>query len=239
MDNARYCFHGNCPGNSGSMYTNSNAWGCGPSWYGQTRGCCCVGSTGATGATGATGTTGPAGPTGPTGAAGPTGPTGATGATGFIGPVGPTGATGATGPEPILAYGGLYNDSTQMITIAAGGTETVALPESMTANNVILGTDSITITVPGDYRVEFFVQLQSTGDTFGVLAGVEINGMLLQPSLISTLVLSSDFEAVTLSAIVPLAAGDVLTVALTSVPGGTVLFGAGTSASLSVLRLGG
>ncbi|MED3264987.1 hypothetical protein P4358_04340 [Bacillus thuringiensis] len=64
-----------------------------------------TGPTGPTGVTGITGSTGPSGgpvgptgPTGPTGATGITGPTGPTGATGITGPTGPTGATGITGP---------------------------------------------------------------------------------------------------------------------------------------------
>ncbi|MED3620875.1 hypothetical protein P4503_22755 [Bacillus thuringiensis] len=57
-----------------------------------------TGPTGATGITGPTGATGITGPTGPTGATGITGPTGPTGATGITGPTGPTGATGITGP---------------------------------------------------------------------------------------------------------------------------------------------
>ncbi|TFW52315.1 collagen-like protein [Bacillus sp. 007/AIA-02/001] len=57
-----------------------------------------IGPTGITGPTGATGATGITGPTGPTGATGITGPTGATGATGITGPTGATGATGITGP---------------------------------------------------------------------------------------------------------------------------------------------
>ena len=108
----------------------------------------------------------------------------------------------------------------------------------MTSNNVTLGTNSITIDIAGDYRVESFLQLQSTSGTIGILAGVQINGAFMQLSLISTIILSSDFEAVTLSSIVTLAAGDVLTLALASVTGGNVLFGGGTSANLSVMRLG-
>ncbi|PGP19016.1 hypothetical protein COA01_22020 [Bacillus cereus] len=57
-----------------------------------------IGPTGITGPTGPTGATGITGPTGPTGATGITGPTGPTGATGITGPTGPTGATGITGP---------------------------------------------------------------------------------------------------------------------------------------------
>ncbi|HDR5353344.1 TPA: collagen-like protein [Bacillus thuringiensis] len=56
-----------------------------------------TGITGPTGSTGVTGITGPTGPTGITGITGPTGPTGATGITGPTGPTGVTGVTGPSG----------------------------------------------------------------------------------------------------------------------------------------------
>ncbi len=61
------------------------------------------GASGETGVEGDTGTTGPLGPTGPGGITGPVGPTGdtGTGATGGTGDLGPTGPTGPTG-EPGL-----------------------------------------------------------------------------------------------------------------------------------------
>lgn len=157
---------------------------------------------------------------------------------GPIGPTGPTGSTGPTGPEAILAYGGLYNDTIQTITIAPGSTQTVALEESMVSNNVILGTNNITIEIAGDYRVEFFVLLQSTTGTFGIDVGAQINGVFSELSLFTSTVLTSDFEIITLSGIVNLEVGDILTLALSSATGGSVLFGPSTSANLSVMRLG-
>ena len=129
-----------------------------------------TGPTGPTGATGVTGTgvtgaTGATGPTGPTGATGPTGPTGATGTgatgvTGATGPTGPTGATGATGPtgatgEPDTQALSAY--STPAAVAASGG----ALEFDM--NNAIVGTalshtagsDTVTISQPGTYFVQY------------------------------------------------------------------------------------
>ena len=120
-----------------------------------------TGATGATGTgvTGATGATGPTGPTGPTGATGATG-TGATGVTGATGPTGPTGATGATGPtgatgEPDTQALSAY--STPAAVAASGG----ALEFDM--NNAIVGTalshtagsDTVTISQPGTYFVQY------------------------------------------------------------------------------------
>ncbi len=112
------------------------------------------------------------------------------------------------------------------------------MEEDMASANVTLGTNSITITVAGDYRVEFFVLLQSTTGSFGIDVGVEVNGAFSQPSLLTSTVLTSDFEIITLSAIVTLAAGNVLTLAMSSATGGSVLFGPSTNANLSVIRLG-
>ncbi|WP_166695212.1 exosporium leader peptide-containing protein [Bacillus cereus] len=64
------------------------------------------GPAGPTGPTGATGITGPTGPTGATGITGPTGPTGATGITGPTGPMGVTGVTGPTGPMGVTGVTG-------------------------------------------------------------------------------------------------------------------------------------
>ena len=75
-----------------------------------------------------------------------------------------------------MAFGGLYNDAIQIITIAPGGTEGVALEENMEAVNVTLGADSITIDIAGYYRVEFFLLLQSTTGSFDITAGVQVNG---------------------------------------------------------------
>ena len=142
------------------------------------------------------------------------------------------------GPEAVLAYGGLYNDNTQIIAIPPEGTVGVDLPENMESKNVTLVTNIITIDIDGDYRVEYFIQLQSTSDAFGLLSGVKINGLFSEPSLINNSVLTSDFMTITLSSIVALNAGDELTLALSSLTGGGILFGPGTSAKLSVMRLG-
>lgn len=107
----------------------------------------------------------------------------------------------------------------------------------METADVTLGTDSITIDIAGTYRVEFFLLLQSTTGSFGITAGVQINGAFAQPSLITALILTDDFEIITLSSIVFLAAGSVLTLALSSATGGDILFGPDTNANLSVIRL--
>ena len=126
-----------------------------------------IGATGADGAMGVTGPTGPIGPTGPTGPTGPaglgaTGPTGSAGAIGPTGPTGPTGpaGTGATGPTGAtgeLDTQALSAYSTPAAVAASGG----ALEFDM--NNAIVGTalshtagsDTVTISQPGTYFVQY------------------------------------------------------------------------------------
>ncbi len=197
-----------------------------------------TGVTGATGTTGATGVAGEVGDTGATGARGVTGETGTTGATGVAGEVGATGVTGATGPEAIIAYGGLYNDALQIIVIGAGDTEVVEIPETMPIDDVTLGTNSITIDVAGNYLVGFMILLQSTTGDFDLTVGVQIDANFSEPSLITSTVITADFEVISFSSIVTLAAGNVLTLAVFSGTGGTVLLGPGLNANLHVVRLG-
>ena len=125
-----------------------------------------------------------------------------------------------------------------MITIPAAGTVGVALAESMVNTNVTVGSDSIIIDVAGNYRVEFFALMQSTTGDFGVDIAVAINGAPIEPSLIVSTVLAETFADITASSIITLAEGDVLTLTLSSLDGGGVLFGPNTHASLSVMRLG-
>lgn len=205
-----------------------------------------VGPTGPTGPTGpggagVTGPTGPTGPggigvTGPTGSTGPTGPT-SIGVTGPTGPTGPTGATGPTGPGVLTAFGGRYNDATQIIVLAAGETEVVALPDLMPSQNVTLGINNIIIDQPGIYSVEFDVLLQSTSGDFGLDIGVLINGLFSEPSLLTSTIATTDFQSISVSAIVAFAAGDVLTLAVGTATGGSLLFGPRLNASLSVVRI--
>ena len=197
-----------------------------------------TGATGAPGNTGATGVAGEVGATGATGATGVTGATGTTGATGVAGEVGATGVTGATGPEAIIAYGGLYNDALQIIVIGAGDTEVVEIPETMPIDDVTLGTNSITIDVAGNYLVGFMILLQSTTGDFDLTVGVQIDANFSEPSLITSTVITADFEVISFSSIVTLAAGNVLTLAVFSGTGGTVLLGPGLNANLHVVRLG-
>ncbi|WP_260859090.1 collagen-like protein, partial [Bacillus thuringiensis] len=195
-----------------------------------------TGITGPTGPTGVTGVTGPsggpAGPTGPTGpSGGPIGPTGSTGATGITGPTGSTGATGAsgiTGPTgPTGATG---------ITGATGptGFESAfrafkSTDQSVTANTLSLVTfettqfdlngeyDGVSTFIPqqdGVYLIITTIIFSPTDDTLNYVTEVFI-------TVNSTLIAGDDsffggntglLNAVTVSTIVQLNAGDMVQV---------------------------
>ncbi|MGI6176644.1 MAG: hypothetical protein ACOYJC_10920 [Christensenellales bacterium] len=104
--------------------------------------------------------------------------------------------------------------------------------------NVTLGTNSIAIDIAGYYRVDFFLSIQSTTGNFDLTVYVGIDGAPSESSLIIATILTADFEFITLSSIVALTEGNVLTLELASGAGGGVLFGPATNANLSVIRLG-
>ena len=148
------------------------------------------------------------------------------------------GPPGPTGPAPIAAYGGLYQDTAAMLELTESVEAVVGLGATMPSANVTPGTNNITIEVAGDYQVNFMLLLQSTSGDFGLSAGVRINGTFAEPALLAAIVLTSDFEVVTISSIVTLAEDDVLDLALFSATGGNVLFGPDLNASLSAVLLG-
>ncbi|GAB6709629.1 exosporium leader peptide-containing protein [Bacillus cereus] len=175
-----------------------------------------TGATGITGPTGPTGATGITGPTGPTGATGITGPTGPTGATGITGPTGPTGATGITGPTGPTGFESAFR--------AFKSTD-----QSVTANTLSIVTfettqfdlngeyDGVSTFIPqqdGVYLIIATIIFSPTDDTLNYVTEVFI-------TVNSTLIAGDDsffggntglLNAVTVSTIVQLNAGDMVQV---------------------------
>lgn len=136
--------------------------------------------------------------------------------------------------EALVAYGGLYNDADQMITIAPDGTQVISIPEFMAASNVILANSLIIIQKTGVYRIDLALLLQSTSGTSDATVAVARNGVPM-PELTQALVLGAAFQTVAINALVKLEAGDQLNVSISSVAGGSILFGPSLNASLSVM----
>ncbi|MEH7894399.1 exosporium leader peptide-containing protein [Bacillus thuringiensis] len=185
------------------------------------------GATGPTGPTGVTGITGPTGPTGVTGITGPsggpvgpTGPTGPSGGpigpTGITGPTGPTGATGITGPTGPTGFESAFR--------AFKSTD-----QSVTANTLSIVTfettqfdlngeyDGVSTFIPqqdGVYLIITTIIFSPTDDTLNYVTEVFI-------TVNSALIAGDDsffggntglLNAVTVSTIVQLNAGDMVQV---------------------------
>lgn len=160
------------------------------------------------------------------------------------GPQGPQGIPGPVGPQgPIgsfaMAFGGLFNETAPVYTLLPDGVpQILSMDEAMPALNTTLGVNTVTINVTGIYKVDFFAVLESaTGDTIDLLLGVQVNGVFNRPSIHTSLPLRPEFELISMSGIVNLTQGDVLTLAMSSLAGGDVLLGPGTSASFSAMLL--
>ncbi|MEK5348975.1 exosporium leader peptide-containing protein [Bacillus sp. FSL W8-0770] len=190
-----------------------------------------TGASGITGPTGPTGVTGITGPTGPTGASGVTGPTGPTGASGIAGPTGPTGVSGITGPTGPTGVTGITGPTGPT---GATGFESAfrafkSIDQSVTANTLSIVTfettqfdlngeyDGVSTFIPqqdGVYLIITTIIFSPTDDTLNYVTEVFI-------TVNSALIAGDDsffggntglLNAVTVSTIVQLNAGDMVQV---------------------------
>ncbi|PFJ67709.1 exosporium leader peptide-containing protein [Bacillus thuringiensis] len=201
-----------------------------------------TGITGPTGPTGVTGITGPTGPTGVTGITGPTGPTGVTGVTGPSGgpagptgptgpsggPIGPTGITGPTGPTGVTGITG-PTGPTGPTGFESAFRAFKSTDQSVIANTLSIVTfettqfdlngeyDGVSTFIPqqdGVYLIITTIIFSPTDDTLNYVTEVFI-------TVNSTLIAGDDsffggntglLNAVTVSTIVQLNAGDMVQV---------------------------
>ncbi|TNB96907.1 hypothetical protein FHG65_18735 [Bacillus cereus] len=190
-----------------------------------------TGATGITGPTGPTGATGITGPTGPTGATGITGPTGPTGVTGITGPTGPTGVTGITGPTGPTGATGITGPTgpTGPTGFESAFRAFKSTDQSVTANTLSIVTfettqfdlngeyDGVSTFIPqqdGVYLIITTIIFSPTDDTLNYVTEVFI-------TVNSALIAGDDsffggntglLNAVTVSTIVQLNAGDMVQV---------------------------
>ena len=178
------------------------------------------GATGATGATGpqgiqgvqgATGATGPQGEQGIQGIQGVTGPTGATGPTGPMGATGATGATGADGASGtgLGAYGGAYSNATSAFDLTLTPSA-LTLGTTMPSSNVTYGTNSVTVTDGGVYRLTYGVRGSVAADTTMTVA-VGQNGTDIPSTVLTHTLTAGTIDGFDGTSIVSLSSGDVLT----------------------------
>lgn len=190
------------------------------------------GTPGVAGATGATGAVGPAGATGATGATGPQGIQGIQGVTGATGATGAAGATGATGAGVAPIYGSFVNSSSPVVAVVLGGTD-IPLPTAGATNGVTAnGTNTaFTIGATGVYQVSYQVQATNALQmSTQVLANGSPMGVLQDTNSVAR-------DTWSASAVVSLAAGDVLELQAFGLLGAVTLDG-GVGAILSIVRVG-
>ena len=203
-----------------------------------------TGPQGIAGEIGATGPTGPQGLAGEVGATGPTGPQGLAGEVGATGPTGPTGPqglqgiTGPTGPTAGLnAYGERYNDTSELIDITLAGETQIPLPNSApNLNTTYTPENSITIEQAGTYEINYYSNMTAAVATT-VTMSVRNNGTDIPSTVISRALSVGVSSIYSGSAIVELAAGDVIDMALSALLAVGVTLGTGVNATLSVKRI--
>lgn len=166
------------------------------------------------------GFTGPTGPMGPTGPIGPQGPRGFTGPTGATGPQGPQGPVGPTGENGLASYGGLFSTAVGILLLTPTNA-VLPLGTGMPAKNVVYGANSITVNRAGDYQINYGI-IGSVNPASTISLSVARNGTAI-PSTVRTRVFD---QAQNIShdgsVIVTLAAGDVLTLVISSSVANTV-----------------
>lgn len=176
------------------------------------------------------------------------GPQGVQGAQGIQGVAGPQGVPGADGENVLSAYGGLYNTAVQPLTFTAVNTYIpLTLNMIMPIKNVTVSGNTLTINEAGDYEINYNV-LVSASASVDMAVTVRNNGAVI-PSTRGSQTLTYSAEAglthdglFSGSAIVTLAAGDVLDIAISvinTLPTGLdAVVNNYANSTLSVKRLG-
>ena len=165
-------------------------------------------------------------------------PQGPTGPQGITGPTGTTGPTGATGPANGLnAYGGKYNNTSQVLNIAIGSSTQIPLANNMpNLNTTYTPTNSITVTQAGTYEINYFSNISAALATT-VTQAVRINGTNIPSTIISRALQVGVGSTYAGSSIVTLAAGDVIDMAISALLAVGITLGTGVNATLSVKKL--
>jgi hypothetical protein len=118
------------------------------------------------------------------------------------------------------AYGGLYNPTSETVTTTAGTINTVTFTGQMPSLDVAYGTNSITTTNAGTYKIEYgFVASSPTPTEMSV--SVQVNGVDAIATT-QTRELGNGIDYWNGQAIVTLEAGDVVTLAYTTATDATV-----------------
>ena len=186
----------------------------------------------------------------------------------FVIPQGPTGPTGPIGPSTgLAAYGGKYNNTSQVLNIGLGTQTQVPLANNMpNLNTTYTPTNSITVSQAGTYEINYYSNVSAalaTTVTFAVRNnGTNIPSTIISRALsvgvgsiysgsvlvqlpantvidmaVSALLAVGVTSTYTGSTIVTLAAGDVLDMAVSALLAVGLTLGTGVNATLSIKKL--
>jgi BclA C-terminal domain len=174
---------------------------------------------------------GPAGPEGPQGIPGPPGPPGLQGLQGLQGPPGPPGPAGSGGTG-LSAFGYSYHVATIANATVVGGAD-VPFSNNGPLSGVshTAGTTTLTVPTTGVYRVSYVVNITAG---IGSAPALAVNGTVDSSTAISALVATGNISG---TALLQLAAGDVLTLRNNSAVPMTLLLAPGVGAQLTIEKL--
>ena len=180
------------------------------------------------GGTGSTGATGPTGPTGDTGVTGPTGDIGVTGPTGDTGVTGPTGDTGAG----LAADGYVYELATIADSTVVGGAD-VPFSNNGPLSGIIHTPSSTVVTVvsAGVYEINYGISITAG---VGSQIAIAVNGTVDPSTPITALVATGELFG---SAILTLAAGDVITLRNNSATPLVMTLAPGVGSQMTIKKL--
>jgi hypothetical protein len=154
------------------------------------------------------------GQTGPAGPIGQTGPMGPVGQTGSVGPIGPAGPTGPAGPGLTPAWIQVSDVTTQAVAVANVLQNFVwGATGSVSGFAHTAGTAPVTVFRAGVYRVAASIPVQRNANpAANATACIRVNGVSVACQT-ERLEANNVPRAIPLTAIVQLAAGDVVTLA--------------------------
>ena len=197
------------------------------------------------------------GPTGPQGIPGPIGPRGEQGIPGMqgvkgeMGPQGipglqgeqglqgPIGPTGPTGPSNITAYGGKYNNLTNMMdTKGAGQWNQVPLIEEMENINVINNIDNtIKLEQDGIYELNYSLNISANKEAI-ITSMIRQNGVMIPETVIAKNVEVGKITSFNINTIVKLYADDSLDIELSATVDNVIItFGSGITSSFCLKKI--
>ena len=136
----------------------------------------------------------------------------------------------------LRAFGGRYNDETQVIQLVVGSTQQIQLPSTMPNRRTSYSGNTIQINEAGVYEINYFMNASVEVGALVTLA-VRKNGENIESTVIERLLEADTGNFYTGSTIVELQSGDEIDMAISALVAVGVTLGTGVNATLSVKKL--